>query len=213
MFDTPEAKAALATATAAAVEEATSGLKAKNTELLAELKAARKGQAIDPAEVEKLEAKIDSLTGELTTANKATKDALKASDAATKALGQETGFTQKLLIDNGLVGELTKNGVTNAAHLKAAQAMLRSGVQIVVDGESRVAKFGDKALSDYVKEWAGSDEGKHFVAAPVNSGGGAQGGGGKVQGKTMTRKEFDSKTAAGDVSLASFFKEGGALVE
>lgn len=209
MFDTPEAKAALA----AAIEEATSGLKSKNVELLAELKAARKGQAIDPAEVEKLEAKIDGLTGELTAANKATKDATKAAETATKALAQETGFTQKLLVDNGLVSELTKNGVTNAAHLKAAQAMLRAGVQIVADGESRAAKFGDKPLSDYVKEWAGSDEGKHFVAAPVNSGGGAQGGGGRVQGKTMTRKEFDSKTASGDATLMSFFKDGGKLVE
>lgn len=213
MFDTPEAKAALATATAAAVEEATSGLKAKNTELLAELKKARKSAEITPEQLSEVEAERDKLQGDLQAANKATKDAVKVSDAATKALEQETGFTQKLLIDNGLVGELTKNGVTNAAHLKAAQAMLRAGVQIVVDGESRVAKFGDKALSDYVKEWAGSDEGKHFVAAPANSGGGAQGGGGKIQGKTMTRKEFDSKTAAGDVSLASFFKEGGALVE
>jgi len=209
MFDTPEAKAALATA----IEEATSGLKAKNTELLAELKKARKSAEITPEQLSEVEAERDKLQGELQAANKATKDAVKVAEAATKALGQETGFTQKLLIDNGLVGELTKNGVTNAAHLKAAQAMLRAGVQIVVDGESRVAKFGEKSLTDYVKEWAGSDEGKHFVAAPVNSGGGAGGGGGAPKGKTMTRKEFDSKTAAGDGSLAVFFKEGGALVE
>lgn len=182
-LNSPEVKAAIA----AAVEEATAGQQQKNTQLLAELKAARKGQAIDPAEVEKLEAKIDSLTGELTTAQKAVKEATKAAEANAKALQAETGFTQKLLIDNGLVGELTKHGVTNAAHLKAAQAMLRQGVQIVADGETRVAKVGDKALSDYVKEWAASDEGKHFVAAPNNSGGGANGGGGSG-GKVDTSK-------------------------
>lgn len=209
IFDTPEAKAALATA----IEEATSGLKAKNVELLAELKKARKSAEITPEQLSEVEAERDKLQSDLQGASKATKDALKAAEIATKALEQETGFTQNLLVDNGLVGELTKNGVTNAAHLKAAQAMLRAGVQIVADGESRVAKFGEKSLSDYVKEWAGSDEGKHFVAAPVNSGGNAPGGGGKPQGKTMTRKEFDSKTAEGDTSLSAFFKEGGSLVE
>jgi uncharacterized phage infection (PIP) family protein YhgE len=209
MFDTPEAKAALQEA----IETATTALAAKNKELLGELKEARKGQTIDPATVEKLEAKIESLSGELITANKAAKDATKAAETATKALATETGFTSKLLIDNGLVGELTKHGVTNPVHLKAAQAMLRGSVQIVADGESRVAKVGDKLLADMVKEWAASDEGKFFVQAPNNSGGGAGGGGGKSGGKTMTRAEFDTKTAAGDASIAGFFKEGGTLTE
>lgn len=209
MFDTPEAKAALQEA----IETATTALVAKNKELLGELKEARKGQTIDPATVEKLEAKIESLSGELITANKAAKDATKAAETATKALATETGFTSKLLIDNGLVGELTKHGVTNPVHLKAAQAMLRGSVQIVADGESRVAKVGDKLLADMVKEWAASDEGKFFVQAPNNSGGGAGGGGGKSGGKTMTRAEFDTKTAAGDASIAGFFKEGGTLTE
>lgn len=209
MFDTPEEKAALAEA----IETANAPLVAKNRELLGELKTARKGQQIDPADVEKLEAKIDSLTTDLSTANKATKDATKAADIAVKKFETESGFTQKLLIDNGLVGELTKHGITNPVHLKAAQAMLRNGVQIVADGENRVAKVGEKALSDYVKEWSASEEGKHFVTAPNNSGGGAAGGGGKVGAKTMTRIEFDAKTASGDPSVASFFKEGGKLVE
>lgn len=208
-FSTPEAKAALQEA----IETATAPLVAKNKELLGELKEARKGKTIDPATVEALETKIESLTGELATANKAAKDALKTADTATKALTAESGFTSKLLIDNGLVGELTKHGVTNPVHLKAAQAMLRGQVQIVADGENRVAKVGDKSLADSIKEWAASDEGKFFVMAPNNSGGGAGGGGGKSGGKTMTRAEFDSKTAAGDASIASFFKDGGKLTE
>jgi hypothetical protein len=56
--------------------------------------------------------------------------------------------------------------------------MLKENVQIVVEGDARVAKIGDKALSDFVKEWAAGDEGKHFVQAPANSGGGATGGNG-----------------------------------
>lgn len=161
-----------------AIDAAVAPLVSKNRELLDEVKQARKGKQVDPAEVEKLQDQIEKLTEERDAATKASKAAAKAAEDAAKALQAESGFTQRLLIDNGLVSELTKNGVTNAAHLKAAQAMLRAGVTIEVDGENRIAKMGSKALADSVKEWAASDEGKHFVAAPGNSGGGAAGGGG-----------------------------------
>jgi len=163
----------------AMIEAATGGLKSKNTELLAELKKARKSAEITPEQLSEVEAERDKLQSDLQAAHKLVKDATKAAETASKALEQESGFTQELLIDNGLVGELTKHGVTNTVHLKAAQAMLRQGVQIVADGDNRVAKVGDKALSEYVKEWTSSDEGKHFVSAANNSGGGAAGGGGK----------------------------------
>ena len=207
---TPEA---LQQAITDAVETATAPLVKKNRELLGELKEARKGKDIDPAEIERLEAKIESLNGELTTANKAAKDATKAAETAAKALESETGFTARLLVDNGLVAELTKAGVTNPAHLKAAQALLRNGVQIVAEGESRVAKVGDKLLADVVKEWAAGDEGKHFVAAPANSGGGANGGAGNPKGKTMTRTQYEEMAARGDPSAAAFFKDGGTLTD
>ncbi len=168
-----------------AIDAAVAPLLSKNRELLDELKTARKGKTIDPADVEKLEAQIDKLTEERDTALKASKDATKAAETATKALTAESGFTQRLLIDNGLVSELTKNGVTNPAHLKAAQAMLRAGVTIKVDGENRIAQVGDKALADSVKEWAASDEGKNFVSAAGSSGGGAPGGGGAAGADLM----------------------------
>ena len=50
----------------AAVDEATSGLAKKNGELLAELKEARKGKQIDPAELDKLQNKIDYIKFHLT---------------------------------------------------------------------------------------------------------------------------------------------------
>jgi hypothetical protein len=193
MFETPEEKAALE----AAIESATAGLVAKNKELITELRTARKDHAIDPAVVAALEAKLDSQAAELAVAHKATKDAVKAADAATKALEAEAGFTQRLLIDNGLVSALTKHGVTNPVHLKAAQAMLREGVTIVVDGDSRVAKFGDKLLDPYVGEWTAGDEGKHFVMAANNSGGGATGGGARqATADIMKLAPVDRMTAA-----------------
>lgn len=56
--------------------------------------------------------------------------------------------------------------------MDAAKAMLR-GQAAIKDG---AAVIGDKPLADHVTEWAGTDQGKHFITAPANSGGGGQGG-------------------------------------
>lgn len=180
-----------------AVEEATNALAAKNKELLGELKEARKGKQIDPAELEKLEAQIDTLKGELTTAQRAVKDASTKAETATKQLETEKGFTQKLLVDNGLSDVLVKAGVSNPAMLKAVKSMLASQVQIVADGDNRIAKVGEKALDEFVKEWSASDEGKHFITAQNNTGGGSNGGGGngapskgKLDGNDKERAEY-----------------------
>ena len=206
MFDTPEAKAALKEA----IDEATTGLVKKNAELLSELKEAKKGRQIDPSTVEKLEARIDELDLALAGANKAAKTATAQAEKAVKALETESAFTQKLLIDNGLGDALVKANVNNATHLKAARAMLRGDVKIVVDGENRKAMIGDKELTTYITEWAGSEEGKQFVAAPNNAGGGAQGGGSATGVVTMKRAAFDATDPA---SKNAFLKGGGKLVD
>jgi seryl-tRNA synthetase len=196
----------------AAVEAATSGLKTKNTELLGELKKARKAGDITPEQLAEVEAERDKLKGELTKAQKDAKTAAKQAEDATKALQAESGFTANLLIENGLRDALTANKVLNPAHQKAAIALLKTqGAQVVADGDKRIAKIGEKVLADAVKEWASSDEGKHFVSAGGNSGGGAGGGGsGGDKAKSMTRAEHDAM-APGD--RAGFFKEGGRLVD
>ena len=180
---TPEIQAAID----AAVESATTGLKAKNDQLLAEKKKLQKAADITPEMLADVEADRDRLQTDLATIQKDHKKLKADFEGAQNALKSESGFTQKMLIENGLSSELMKNGITNPVHLKAAQAMLRDGVQVVIDGENRTAKVGEKSLSDHVKEWAASDEGKHFVAAPGNSGGGATGGNGggaaNVKGK------------------------------
>ena len=200
----PEVKAAIK----AAVTEATDGLAAKNKELLGELKTARKGQEIKPETLEKLEDEIDSLKTDLAASQKEGKTFKKAAEDATTALETESGFTKKLLVDNGLTSELTKNGVTNAAHMKAATALLRSEIEVSVDGNERSAKVGDKSLADYVKEWASGEEGKNFVAADLNSGGGANGGRSVTGQKTMTRAAFDQLPP---IDQSTFSKEGGSL--
>jgi hypothetical protein len=194
----------------AAVDEATAGLVAKRDELLTEVKTLRKGKAIDPADLEKLETEIDSLKGELTKAQKVAQKATKEAETATKALESEQGAVRNLLVENGLTDALTKSGVTNPAHLKAAKALLASGVKLEQDGDSRIAKIGDKSLADAIKEWAGGDEGKHFVAAPINGGGGASGSKGGATSKTMSREQFQ---AADPATRSEFSKSGGTLTD
>jgi uncharacterized phage infection (PIP) family protein YhgE len=193
----------------AAVENATSGLKTKNAELLGELKKARKAGEITPDQIAAVEAERDELQTKLAEAMKSTSKTTKELDTLRKALETEQKTMQTLLVENGLTEALTKSGVTNPAYLKAAKTLLGAQAQLVQDGDHRIAKIGDKPLSDFVSEWASGEEGKHFVAAPGNTGGGANGGNGggasavkgKVDGDPAERAAYfaqkfpDLKTA------------------
>lgn len=215
MADETYTKSDLDKAIAEAVGKVEESLKGKNSELLDEVKKLksdlRKTQDIKPEDVAALESEIDGLKTKLGTAEKAAKDATAAREKAEKALESESGFNRKLVVENGLREALAANGVTNPVHQKAAIALLGTGVQVATEGDVRVAKVGDKGLADFVKEWAGGDEGKHFVSAPNNSGGGAGGGHGKTQtGKTVTRSAFDGMAPADQMA---FSKEGGTVVD
>jgi hypothetical protein len=174
-----EVQAAIKAAVESAVAEATEGLKAKNVELLAKLKKAQKDSIVDPAEHAALQSELEGTQAKLAEATKAFKAATSESEKVKKAYESESQLTHRLLVDNGLTDALTKSGVTNPVHLRAAKAMLAGQVQLIADGENRIAKVGEKPLADYVGEWAKSDEGKYFVAAQQNTGGGAMGGDGK----------------------------------
>lgn len=184
----PEVKQAIADA----VSEQVDGLKRKNAELIDQIKKLRKNTEIDPAEVERLEAERDQYKQAAAEAQKAAKKALADAEAATKKAADIDGAFSKTLADGALTEALAKAGVTSPALLKAAKAMLSPGLQVVAEGDTRAVKAGDKALADFVSEWAGSDEGKHFVTAPEGGGGGA-GHGGRVNthAKTIARSAFD----------------------
>lgn len=198
----------------AAIAEAKEAQDAKNRELLAEVKALkadlRKTQEIKPEDFAALEGELEATRAKLAEATKQAKDATKLAEDAKKQLEGESAFTRKLLVENGLRAELAAAGVTNPVHQKAAIAMHAAMVEIGIDGENRVAKVGDKALADFVKEWAASDEGKHFVAAPINQGGGAPGGKGGASGKTMSNADFLAMPAK---DRAAFMTGGGQIVD
>lgn len=206
-LSSPEAKAALAEA----IEAATGPLLAKNKELLAELKTARKSAEITPEQLAQVEEERDKLKADLTAAQKQVKEATANAEKATKALESESAAFVREKTDRDLLEALSQNGVTDPVYQEAALSMLRGNVQIVADGEKRIAKVGDKALSDHVKEWATSDKGKRFVAAAANTGGGSQGGGSQGGGgKTMSRTDFATKTPAEQMA---HIKGGGTVTD
>ena len=194
----------------AAIAAAKEAQDEKNRELLAEVKdlkaKVRSSQEIKPEDLSAAEERADKAEAALKEAQKSVATLTKERDGAVKALETEQGFTQKLLVENGLTDALTQAGVKEAPHLKAVKAMFAPMVQIVAEGDQRIAKVGDKALLDHVKEWASSDEGKFFVSAPVNGGGGATGGKGGVTGKTANDEELKAMGAKG---RAEFFASGG----
>ena len=177
-----------------AIEEATKPLINKRDELLKELKTARKNLE-NVGDVEKLHERIEALENERDTALKQFKDTAKQLEQVSKSLESESGFTSKLLLDNGLTDALVKAGVKKEL-LPAVKALLSGQAKVVADGEGRKAVIGDKAMSDYITEWSSSDEGKHFIQAPANGGGGADGSKGTSNNDLMKLSPVERMNAA-----------------
>lgn len=102
-------------------------------------------------------------------------------------------------LDLGLTGALDEINVKPELR-KAAMALLRTNADIDDDGK---ISLGDKPLSDAIKEWAKSDEGKAFIANG-SSGGGANGGGKNPTGgdKNPWAKENWNLTEQGKIYKA-----------
>ena len=204
----------------AEAQKSIEALAAKNKELLDEKRQTKSG-----AERQLLEAqdRISELEGQI---HKVQGDAKKSADkyaaeikAAQDIAAGKSATLSKLIKDEGLAKELLSVGVKNPAHNKAAAAMLRD--LVMVDEENGVAyvpgkdpKTGAevrKALAEFTKEWAASDEGKSFVTAPASSGGGAVGGHGTGSvPRTLTMAEHQ---ALQPKDQAAFFNNGGTLIE
>ncbi len=167
----------------AELEAAIEVLSAKNNQLLGEVKVAKakaKGAEIDPAEYAALQNENETLKSEL---NKATKDSTKTIEALQTSLSEKDGALQSYLIDNGLNDAMLKAGI-KPEFMSAAKAMLKANTKVTAENGQYSALMGDKPLYDAITEWAASDEGKHFVSAPANSGGGATGGNGNATSVT-----------------------------
>lgn len=187
------------------------GLRKKVDELIATNKTLKRGAEIKPEDLAAAEERADKAESALAEQGKQIKALTTDRDKAVKALETESGFTHKLVAENGVIKALADNGVTDPAYLEAAKAMHLGAVKVVAEGDTRKAMYGDKELGDAIKEWASGDVGKKFVSAPNNSGGGAPGGkGGEGGGKVATRAQFDAMDQG---ARASFAKDGGKVVD
>lgn len=193
-------------------ETATQGLKDKVSELRVKLTKAKAGTGDDDSAAE-----VTRLEGELTQAKASLKAAEKTAATATKQVetltAENTGLNgnlEKVLKDQGLTSALTEAKV-DAKFLPAVKALLGPQVALKLEGDERKAFVGDKSLGDFVKEWSQSDDGKSYISAPGNSGGGAAGSqGGTGGGKTMGRNEFE---AMGALEKGAFMADGGTLTD
>jgi hypothetical protein len=160
-------------------------MNAKNAELLREVKIARakaKGVEIDPNDFMALQTENETLKSQL---EKVAKENTKTIEQLQASLTEKDGALQSYLIDNGLNDAMLKAGI-KPEFMTAAKAMLKSQTKLMADNGQYSALMGDKPLNEAIAEWAAGDEGKHFVSAPANSGGGATGGNGN--GTTVTPK-------------------------
>lgn len=97
-------------------------------------------------------------------------------EARQKAENSARQLTTKQALKEGL------DSINVASKLRrAAERVWQSDVEIDDDGNA-VTKDG-RPLQDALKEWADSEEGQHFIAAPSSGGGGAAGGRGSAKGK------------------------------
>lgn len=187
----PEFKAALK----AAIDEATAPLIAKRDELLGELKKARKNSEISPDDYQKALDQVEELQGKLTEATKASKTALSEADKFKKLYESESANTAKNLIESSLTNALVDAKV-DPKFMKAVKALIGRDAKVEANGDERVAKIGDKTLSDYIKEWASTEEAAHYIAAPANAGGGGQGGAGEHKQDLSKLPPAERMTAA-----------------
>lgn len=212
----PDTKAAVQAAVEAAIEELreeheqeVGRLRDKNTELLGKLQKARQNAGGDNTEeISRLERELEETKHDLSEASsklRITERDLKKvtgerDTAVSERDNERTNFRAEL-IENNLSAALIDNKV--APHfMDAVKSLLKSKVAVEMDGDERKLLADGKPLNDFVKEWAASDAGQHYVVAPGNAGGGSTGangsgiptGGKKLADMSETERLEMSKT-------------------
>jgi hypothetical protein len=138
-----------------------------------------------------------------------------------EALSKEKQAIERLVLDAGITSELAKANVKTSL-LSAAKALIREKgiIRVEEDGvgrravaiEDREGKPLKRELSDWMKEFLSSDEGKEFISAKANTGSGAH----EASGSGGGRQENSMKSAAfwalGPKERAGFITGGGTLL-
>lgn len=155
------------------------GLKDNKRELLRKLADAKAGNggSDNSAEVERLETDLRAANKALKAAERARDEAVTERDEAVADRDKEKVASTKLFTANALTSAIAGVKVKEGL-LPAVEALLeKKGIEIKEVGGERKAFVNGKPLGEFVTEWSQGDEGKHYVTAPLNGGG----GGGKPQ--------------------------------
>lgn len=174
------------------------GLINKKTELEEKLSKAKVSLSAEESAQEKLsllEASIEkdrllakeNYNGALDLAKQESKGII---DKLTESSKGDRELIHKLLVDNGLSAELVQYGVSKDLMPLIQQAL--SSQASIVDGK---AMIGEQSLSDFMKEWAETPQGKASRVAASNQGGDGSGGGGPPAGKPMKDMTGAERTA------------------
>jgi hypothetical protein len=99
----------------------------------------------------------------------------------------------RLYAENALMQAMSEANITLPSAQKAVKAMFMAQVKVDKEGDDIVTTIGDMPVLDKLKSYAQSDEGKFFVSAPDNRGGGA--GGGTNKGTTDYSKKSSTELA------------------
>ncbi|NBB81649.1 MAG: hypothetical protein GVY36_19775 [Verrucomicrobia bacterium] len=156
---------------------------------------------LSDADPERLESLLPYLTGEREIPSgdggpKVDVDKIKANavkpferklSEAEQTAEQYKGLLHKHVRDSALTSALSKSKVAEP-YFDAAMAMFRSRIKVVEDDGNLIPMIEDDATGEmpvdkYIKEWAQTDQGKAFIEATGNQGGGSRGSGasGKIK--------------------------------
>lgn len=178
MTTTPEelqAQLEKAMASIAKLEENNKKLMTQKVEAAREAEEAREAAEAAAEEKARNEKNVEALESSLT------KKFEKQIAELTKAKETSEATVKSLLIDGTIKGALADAGVLPEA-VEALTFMFKSNVEISGSGAEAKAVRDGVSLTDHIKTYLTGESGKIFLAAPVNSGGGATGGSGQSTG-------------------------------
>lgn len=204
-LETEEAKQAIKDAAKSIAEEEVKGLKSKNTELLGKIKSFQEQLDEIKTAKENAENKAIEQSGDIEKIKENLKSQFeKERDALLGKIRDKDSALHGLLIDNGLTDSLNKAGVA-PQHIDVIKAYIKSTnkAEIIEGDNGLIAQMNGKPLTEFVSEWAQGDQAKQYIAAPNNTGGGANGANGN--GKAATVKKADMT----DKQKTEFIRENG----
>lgn len=174
-----------------------SGLAKKNAELIQEIRTLksklRQTQEIKPEDYQAVVDELEAAKEKISNVEKSAKVALQEAEKFRGLYESESAHTAKNLIDSSLTNALMDAKV-DPKFMKAVKALIGTDAKVVSEGDTKVAKIGEKPLGDYIKEWAATADAAHYISAPVNAGAGAEGGKSQPTNQPNVKAEEAKKT-------------------